>query len=112
VCEHLRGGSQGVEIDGRWYFVAHEASGYGSTRRYVHRVVQLTRAGDGFAIDGVSPRFTFTGAPIEFCAGLAVSGDEALLSFGVGDARSMIARLPVTELMGLVDDVAPGSDPR
>jgi glycosyltransferase involved in cell wall biosynthesis len=105
VCEHLRGGSQGVEIDGRWYFVAHEASGYGSTRRYVHRVVRLTRAGDGFAIDGVSPRFTFTGAPIEFCAGLAVSGDEALLSFGVGDARSLIARLPVTELTAVVDDV-------
>ncbi len=105
VCEHLRGGSQGVEIDGSWYFATHEASGYGSTRRYVHRVVRLTRAGDDFAIDGVSPRFTFTGAPIEFCAGLAVSGGEALLSFGVGDARSLIARLPVAELTALVDDV-------
>ena len=62
-------------------------------------------AGDGFAIDGVSPRFTFTGAPIEFCAGLAVSGGDALLSFGVGDARSLIARLPVAELTALVDDV-------
>jgi glycosyltransferase involved in cell wall biosynthesis len=104
ACEHLRGGSQGVEVDGRWYFATHEAAGHGSTRRYVHRVVRLRRDGERFVVDGVSPRFTFTGEPIEFCAGLAVSGDEALLSLGVGDARSLLARLPVAELTGLVDD--------
>ena len=105
MCEHLRGGSQGVEIDGSWFFATHEASGYGSTRRYVHRVVRLTRAGEGFAIDGVSPRFTFTGAPIEFCAGLARHGDDLLLSVGVDDARAHLFRVPEAAVIGLLEPV-------
>lgn len=98
VFTGFRGGSQGCETaSGRWRFVVHEVFGATDAERtYVHRFVDVTGGPDeGFALSSVSPRFSFTGARIEFCAGLAHDGDDLVLSFGVDDAQALLARVPV-----------------
>lgn len=100
VARGFRGGSQGVPIDGGWLFVVHETAALDGTRRsYVHRLVRL-RA--DLVLDAVSDPFVFVGPGVEFCAGTAVHGDQAVLSFGVGDRGAYLAQAPLTELLALL----------
>jgi hypothetical protein len=46
-----------------------------------------------------SATFSFTGAPVEFAAGLAVQGDTAVVSFGINDGAAALAVLPVPEVL-------------
>jgi hypothetical protein len=85
----FRGGSQGAPLaGGGWLFVAHEVDRHRRPNRYFHRFVRLS---PDLVIDGVSEPFTFTSDLVEFCAGLVVSGDEVILSFGVSDAAAGLA---------------------
>jgi hypothetical protein len=91
ALEHLRGGSQLLPIPGGWLGICHEACHFiNGRRRYLHRFFSL---GDGWLLDGLSEAFTFTGADIEFCAGLALEADgqTLLASFGVMDERAYLA---------------------
>ncbi|NIS35564.1 MAG: hypothetical protein GWO04_39005, partial [Actinobacteria bacterium] len=63
-----------------WLFVIHERLSYPGTTRFAHRFVLVD---DDLTLAGVGPRFSLTGAPIEFVAGLATLDDELVLSFGV-----------------------------
>jgi len=94
-----RGSSQGVPVEGGWLFVVHEVAVAGEHRRYQHRFVHL--GGDGSV--RCSPLFTFTGAPIEFAAGMAVRDDTVVVSFGVSDATAGFTLLP---LAGVLDTLA------
>jgi tetratricopeptide (TPR) repeat protein len=98
----LRGGSQGLRIDGAWLFCAHEVLFSESGRHYVHRLVRLD---DELRLSALSPRFRFAGENLEFCAGLARRGDELILSFGVGDAHAGLAVCPERELLDLLEKV-------
>ena len=94
-----RGGSQGVQVDGGWLFVVHEATGWGAHRRYVHRFVLLDAER---RLAGVSPPFTFAHEPIEFCAGMAPRGSDLILSFGIEDQEAhlvVVSRDEVIELL-------------
>ena len=117
-ARYLRGGSQGVEVaPDRWVFLAHEAcDSPDSGRTYVHRFLSVTATRDqqdgpasGFELSGVSSRFTFTGAKIEFCAGATIDGDDLVCAFGRNDAQALLVRMPLAEALGLIDDVS--SDP-
>lgn len=90
----LRGGSQGVPVDGGHLFVVHEVISEADPRVYVHRFILLDT---DHRLAAASPRFTFTGAEIEMCLGLAPRGDELVISFGVDDAMARIGVLRVTE---------------
>ena len=98
----LRGGSQGVAVDGGWLFVVHEVELIGERRRYMHRFVRLD---DELRLDAFSAPFTFTGEPVELCAGLCRGGGgELVLSFGVGDRLAALARCPEQAVLGLLDE--------
>jgi predicted GH43/DUF377 family glycosyl hydrolase len=94
-----RGGSQGVEVDGGWLFVVHEALGWGAHRRYVHRFVLLDAE---HRLVGVSPPFTFAHEPIEFCAGIAPRGGDLVLSFGIEDQEAHLAVVSRDEVIELL----------
>jgi len=85
----LRGGSAGVPVPGGHLFVVHEVHpGPVLGRCYVHRFVLVDEA---LTLAAATPAFTFTGADVEFCAGLARDGERLLLTFGVGDRRAHLA---------------------
>jgi hypothetical protein len=102
--EGLRGGSQGVPVDDGHLFVVHETlPGPVFGRRYVHRLA-LVR---GERLAALSRRFTFTGEPVEYCAGLAPLGcDRFVLSFGVWDRVAALAVVAADELLGLLEPLA------
>jgi hypothetical protein len=94
---HLRGGSQLVRVkhpalDG-WLGVCHDVQWLApDSRHYLHRLFALDKE---FLLCAFSDTFTFSGAAIEFCAGLALDGAQLLVSYGVNDGKAMLARLPL-----------------
>jgi predicted GH43/DUF377 family glycosyl hydrolase len=98
----FRGGSQGVEIDGGVLFAVHEVRRGPRSLLYVHRFVLL---GPDLRLAAISPRFTFAGDHVEFCAGMARRDDELVLSFGVSDAAAGLAVVGLSEVVALLEPV-------
>lgn len=96
--DQLRGGSQGVAVDGGTLFVVHEVDRTAARPRYLHRFLLLDTA---LAVAGLSPPFTFTSDRVEFCAGMARHGDELVLSFGISDAAAGLAVVDLGEALAL-----------
>jgi predicted GH43/DUF377 family glycosyl hydrolase len=98
----FRGGSQGVAVDDGFLFAVHEVQRAPRSLLYLHRFVLL----DGsLRLAAVSPRFTFTGDHVEFCAGMARRGEELVLSFGVSDAAAGLAVVPLGAAVALLEPV-------
>lgn len=89
ALEHgrLRGGSQGVRIDGGWIFIVHDVAFPGSGRIYQHRFVQLD---DQLRLVAMTAPFYFERLGIEFCAGLARVGDKLVASYSVNDGSARL----------------------
>lgn len=83
----LRGGSQGVRIDGGWLFVVHDVAFPGSGRFYLHRFVQFD---DQMKLVAMTDPFYFERLGIEFCAGLAQVGDKLVASYAVNDGSARL----------------------
>lgn len=83
----LRGGSQGVRVDGGWIFVAHDVAFPGSGRIYLHRFVRLD---DQLRLVSMTDPFYFEQLGIEFCAGLARIGDKLVASYSVNDGSARL----------------------
>jgi FkbM family methyltransferase len=84
----LRGGSQGVRVDGGWIFVVHDvAFPGGSSRTYLHRFVLLD---DKLQLVSMTDPFYFEQLGIEFCAGLAAVGDKLVASYAVNDGSARL----------------------
>jgi glycosyltransferase involved in cell wall biosynthesis/predicted GH43/DUF377 family glycosyl hydrolase len=98
----LRGGSQGVATDDGTLFVVHEVVEVDGARSYPHRLVLLD---DDGRLAGVSRRFTFLGADIEFCAGLTRRHNDLLFTFGVGDHSARLAIMPTAAALNLLETV-------
>lgn len=76
--------------DARWLGVVHESvdfSGGSPHRVYWHRLVTMT---DAPRLLHISPPFQFERRGVEFAAGIAVHGENLLISYGVGDSRTML----------------------
>ena len=85
--------------DGR-LAVIHEVTQPGPGRRiYRHRFVHFDR---DWRPTALSPAFVFRIPGIEYCAGMAIDGDRAILGFGTDDRRSDFAILPVSEVTRLL----------
>jgi predicted GH43/DUF377 family glycosyl hydrolase/glycosyltransferase involved in cell wall biosynthesis len=106
VARGFRGGSQGVEVPDGYLFVIHETERDGQALRYLHRFILLDRA---LRLSALTPRFTFTGDRVEFCAGMAARGRELVLSFGVSDAAAGLATLRMDEVLGLLEPPTPAT---
>jgi tetratricopeptide (TPR) repeat protein len=98
----LRGGSQGVEVPGGWLFAVHEVLVPAFPRRYAHRFVLL---GPDHRLIRASQRFSFAGADIEMCVGLARRGDDLVVSYGVRDAEAWVGVLRADEALDLLRDL-------
>ena len=84
----LRGGSQGVRVEGGWIFVVHDvAFPGGSGRIYLHRFVMLD---DQHRLVSMTDPFYFEQLGIEFCAGLAQVGDALVASYAVNDGSARL----------------------
>lgn len=95
----LRGGSQGVPVDGGWLFVVHEPVAPAGLRVYRHRFVQLD---ESFELVGITPPFQFLAPQIEFCAGLAWRDSQLVFTFGIEDGVAAIATADADEVLGLL----------
>lgn len=95
---NVRGGTNGVRVDGGWLFLVHESRRFPDGRaRYLHRVVTVR---DDFTLGLVSPQLTLMTDGVEFALGAAIVGDELLIAFGLDDAEAWTAR---TNLAALID---------
>jgi hypothetical protein len=105
----LRGGSQAVPAGEHAHLaVVHEiVPGPVLGRRYLHRLVLLERAeGAGpVRLAAASLAFSFTGDPVEFCAGLAHDGERLVLAFGVHDRLAALGVLPLAEALATLAPV-------
>jgi hypothetical protein len=100
IAVDFRGGSQLVAIEGGYLTVVHTGADFADTSRvYLHRFVSFD---EEFRITGVSPQFIFQEPGIEFAAGLAIWGDTAIVSFGLQDRESWLARLPLAQVIGVL----------
>jgi tetratricopeptide (TPR) repeat protein len=85
----IRGGSQGVAVAEGRLFVVHEVLDPAAIlRQYVHRFVLLD---ERHRLVAASPRFSFTGARVEMCLGLAARGDDLVMAFGASDRTAQLA---------------------
>ena len=94
ALDHARGGAA-IAFDGGYLCVVHETIEAVETRIYLHRFARLDAE---FNVTAVSPCWIFQGYGIEFCAGIALDGDDIVLSYGVADREAWIARVKATEL--------------
>jgi tetratricopeptide (TPR) repeat protein len=83
----LRGGSQGVRVDGGWLFVVHDVAFPGDGRLYLHRFVLLN---EQLKLVAMTDAFYFEQLGIEFCAGLAEAGDKLVASYAVNDGSARL----------------------
>jgi len=95
-CGELRGGSQVVFMDGRYIAIVHEADLFNSEAGkknaiYTHRFVVWDK---DFNFWEMSDKFSFMGANIEFCCGMAEMGEDILVTFGFQDNAAFILRMP------------------
>lgn len=100
IAIDFRGGSQLVWTKAGFLTVIHASADYpNESRVYVHRFVLLD---EEFRITGVSRQFTFQQNGIEFAAGIALQGDDVIVSFGAADAECWLARLALEHVLGLM----------
>lgn len=94
-----RGGSQAVRIGSHWLWLDHRpvVDFDGPRNLYLHRFVmaddQLTK------IEAVSAPFVFRAYEVEFCAGLTIDGDHAVISYSIKDALPFLAVVPIESII-------------
>jgi len=105
--EGLRGGSQLVQIaDDAWIALAHEMKFVSGRKYYWHT---------WYAVDGlgkmraVSEPMKLAENGIEFAAGLAITGDRVVVSFGVDDMNCRIGETSLAAVMATLQPIERGS---
>jgi hypothetical protein len=106
VARDFRGGSQVIPFDGGHLCLVHGAVHFEDRNRsYWHRWVWFD---DEWRLARLSRPFTFEGRGVDFAAGLAVRGDELVISYGRWDRDAFLATLRQDEVRALL---APPLDP-
>lgn len=102
----FRGGSQVIDYHGHRVALTHVSLLYNSESgrkdgTYRHRFVVWDR---DWRVVRYHDAFSFLGAKIEFCCGMALHGDDVLITFGVQDNAAYILRVPdqwLREVLGV-----------
>ena len=106
VAERFRGGSQAVPFDGGHLCLVHETADFDDgVRIYLHRFVWFDAE---WALARCSRPFVLRARGIEFAAGLAIRGEEAVVAFGEGDRETWLATVPLVGVRSLL--LAPEPD--
>lgn len=107
-CAHLRGGSQGIRVNGYYLFLLHEVAEHADGRHYYHRFLALD--GD-LCFAALSPAFYLQHKGIEFVAGLCAdkNNEDLVIAWGYKDAEARLSRFPLSKVMALLSlvDQAP-----
>lgn len=101
--EGWSGSSQLVRYRDRWLCVVHHRVEERKRLRYEHAFVELDEA---FRITRVSDRWCFDGPTVEFCAGLCLAGENAILGYGHLDREARLTRLPLWIVEALLENSA------
>jgi len=103
AIDHCSGGSQVIQMatTDTYLVLVHESGTIPGTacRFYQHRFALLSPLGDVLAL---SPAFYFHDRQIEFAAGMALFGDQLVISFGVRDEEAWLARMRFDEVLRFV----------
>lgn len=105
IMRQFRGGSQFVDAGESTYLaVIHESvdfPGQSPHRVYWHRFVLFF----GGLIEQISQPFCFQRRGVEFAAGMALHGDDLLISYGVHDQEAWLHRMPLKDALGMLTEV-------
>lgn len=109
IARHFRGGSQVIPVDDglRGLALVHESVNFDSPPRrvYQHRFILIDHTTGKLV--RISPPFCFEGRGLEFAAGLAMMGDDLVISYGIDDARAYLMKVPLDRVFGLLRDPLP-----
>jgi hypothetical protein len=99
-----RGGTQLIPVGNMYIAITHQVSLFKNyldqkDAIYLHRLLIWDKEMN-FA--GMSKTFSFLDAPIEFCVGAALLGEDLLLSFGFADNAAFLLRVPQVVLNDLI----------
>jgi len=95
------GSSQLIEYRDGWLCVVHKRVLEKKRVYYQHAFVELSR---DFKILRVSRPWYFDAPTVEFCAGLCLAGDSAILSYGHMDREARLLKLPLSIVENLLTD--------
>lgn len=92
----LRGGSQVIFLNDLYLALVHEVDLYSSEAGrknavYTHRFIVWNK---DFEVIEISDPFSFMGAKIEFCCGMAEHQDKLLITFGFQDNAAYLLGMP------------------
>lgn len=96
--DHVRGSTNGVLIDGEWWFICHIVS-YESRRYYYHLFVVVDPI--TYQIKKYSKYFTFEGSTVEYTLGFS---NDFVVGYSVLDRETKFIRIPRTEVDALMID--------
>jgi len=96
--DHVRGSTNGVLIDGEWWFICHIVS-YESRRYYYHLFVVVDPI--TYQIKKYSKYFTFEGSTVEYTLGFS---NDFVIGYSVLDRETKFIRIPRTEVDALMID--------
>jgi tetratricopeptide (TPR) repeat protein/predicted GH43/DUF377 family glycosyl hydrolase len=100
IARNFSGGTQAIAVDGGRLVLVHEAVNFNDGGRvYTHRWAWFDA---GWNLAKVSPPFRFEETGVEFAAGLARSGEDLVISYGVWDREARLASLPLAEVLPLL----------
>lgn len=116
VSEKIRGGSALWPINDFNLCIIHEVDTREETRyskrkfgmvtrterRYFHRFAKYTKDG---TLTHLSDRFKLSDADIEFAAGLVVSGDDVIVSYGYKDVAAYLGKIKLDVVMQMLNEV-------
>jgi hypothetical protein len=72
-------------------------------RRYLHRFAKYSQNG---TLIGLSNLFTFDNANVEFAAGLVVSGEDVIISYGYKDVASYLGKIKLDTVLENINDIS------
>lgn len=103
----LRGSSGLVKYDCGYLTITHQITVFNGRRYYFHRFVHFVGESGGYNVKRVTHPFYFFEKDVEFCSGLAYSGDmsEFLISLGLKDREAHIVKVKVDDVKELLFDV-------
>jgi len=114
--DHIRGGSCLWDLGDKYLAIIHECSvkyehryisrkfawGDWPIRTYYHRFATYDKKG---TLIGLSDKFTFQSANIEFAAGLVVAGKDVIVSYGYKDVASYLAKFDLEKVLEQIHDI-------
>ena len=94
----LRGSTNGIYIDGYWWFICHKVFIYHNKRKYYHVLVRMDQE---FNLV-YSKYFVFENADIEYCLGLVHHNDWLYIGYSLNDNISKIMKINKDKYVSMV----------